>query len=346
MVQVSSAQAYEAARHGTGLVDRAEFGYIVVSGKDRASYLQGLLTNDVAALKPGEGCYAAYLTAQGRMIADLWVYELGDVMLLRLLRDVKATVLARLDQFIFSEDVQLGDVTDAFMGLGLVGPRSAATLAAAVEIDEEQLTALSEHGNLRAQFLGQPAIVLRTADLGEAGFDVLVEAIAFEPLRGAVRRGGAAEVDLSTAETLRIEAGVPKFHQDMDEDTIPLEAGIESRAISLTKGCYVGQEVIIRVLHRGHGRVARKLVGFVLDGDALPAEGAVVQAEGRDIGTITSASWSPALRRPIALGYVQRDFVTPGTRVVVQGTVVQGTTVPGTGAEVSPLPFVNADGRA
>jgi folate-binding Fe-S cluster repair protein YgfZ len=117
MVPAISIQGYDAARQRAGLVDRAEYSYIVVSGKDRASYLQGLLTNDIAALSRGHGCYAAYLTAQGRMIADLWVYELGDVMLLRMLRDVKSTVLARLDQFIFSEDVQLGDVTDTFMGL-------------------------------------------------------------------------------------------------------------------------------------------------------------------------------------------------------------------------------------
>ena len=93
---------------------------------DRASYLHGLLTNDIAALKAGQGCYAAYLTPQGRMIADLWVYELGDVILLSLARDVKATVLAKLDQFIFSEDVQLGDVTETFAATAIVGPRAAA----------------------------------------------------------------------------------------------------------------------------------------------------------------------------------------------------------------------------
>src|SRR5262252_2836305 len=117
-------EAYTAARERAAFLDRSDRGRIVVSGKDRASYLQGLLTNDIAALRPGQGCYAAYLTAQGRMIADLWVYELGDVMLLRLLRDVKPTVLGKLDQFIFSEDVQLGDVTDTFIGVGVVGPKS------------------------------------------------------------------------------------------------------------------------------------------------------------------------------------------------------------------------------
>jgi len=135
---------------------------------------------------------------------------------------------------------------------------------------------------------------------------------------------------------VRIEAGVPVFHRDMDEDTIPLEAGIEGRAISLTKGCYVGQEVIIRVLHRGHGRVARKLVGLVFPDGAAPGRGATVQSESRDVGKVTSAVWSPALQRPIALAYVHRDFITPGTNVVVDDHT----------AEVTALPFVSVEGRS
>jgi len=330
MIPAASLAAYEAARRRAASIDRSDRGRIVVTGADRASYLQGLLTNDIAALRPGQGCYTAYLTAQGRMIADLWVYELGDVMLLRLLRDVKATVLAKLDQFIFSEDVQLGDVTDTFIGVGLVGPESRALLSSVLDSSEDTLSELAEHGNLRATFNGQPAIVLRSSDLGEPGFEVLVEAIAFQPLRAAIHHAGAVEIDAATAETLRIEGGVPKFLQDMDEETIPLEAGIESRAISLTKGCYVGQEVIIRVLHRGHGRVARKLVGLARVGEDTFKRGAVVQADGRQVGEVTSATWSVALQRAIALAYVHRDFVAPGTHVTVDGA----------DADVNALPFV------
>src|SRR5262245_43861322 len=205
MVPSISIQEYDAVRKGAGLVDRAEYAYIVVSGKDRASYLQGLLTNDIAALRPGQGCYAAYLTPQGRMIADLWVYELGDVILLRMLRDVKPAILARLDQFIFSEDVQLGDVSDTFLGLAVVGPQSAALLSRLIELPEQTLVELAEHGSLRASFANQSAIVLRTSDVGEAGFDVLVEAIAFQPLRAAVHRAGAVEVDAATAEAVRVD---------------------------------------------------------------------------------------------------------------------------------------------
>src|SRR5262249_15974077 len=127
MSPVVSATAYEAARHRAAVLDRSERGRIVVSGADRASYLQGLLTNDIVALSAGQGCYAAYLTPQGRMMADLYVYELGDVILLTMDRAVKDAVLAKLDQFIFGEDVQLGDVSDAFAQIGVVGPQAAAS---------------------------------------------------------------------------------------------------------------------------------------------------------------------------------------------------------------------------
>lgn len=302
----------------------------MVSGGDRASYLHGLLTNDVLALRQGVGCYAAYLTPQGRMIADMWLYELGDAILITMSRDVKDSVLSKLDQFIFTEDVRLGDVTDAYFSMALVGPLAAAVLARALAASEAALP-LAEHGNIRLPFGGEPAIITRVTDTGEAGFDVCLPPAAMGRLRETLRStSGVAEVDDATAEAVRIEAGVPRFHRDMDEETIPLEAGIEARAISLTKGCYVGQEVIIRVLHRGHGRVVRKLAGLSFTPDYVPGPGAPVQAQGRPVGSITSSAWSPALERGIALGYVHRDFLSPGTAVEVGG-------VPG---EVVALPFM------
>src|SRR5882672_2406363 len=167
MIPAVSHTAYDAARRRAALIDRSNRGRIVVSGADRATYLQGLLTNDVVALKAGQGCYAAYLTAQGRMIADLHVYELGDVMLLTMAGDVKDGVLAKLDQFIFTEDVQLGDVTGTFAQIAVVGPQAARVLAAAAaSISAEVLSSLGEHGNLRAIVGAQPAIVARITDTG------------------------------------------------------------------------------------------------------------------------------------------------------------------------------------
>ena len=320
-----SADAYRAARERSVLIDRSDRGRLVVSGADRASYLQGLLTNDTSALKPGEGCYSAYLTPQGRMIADMCVYELGDLILLALSRHVKDTVLAKLDQFVFSEDVQIGDVTDTFFTTAVVGPDAERILSGVLG---DPVVALPEHGNRRVRFDGHPAIMTRVTDLGEAGYDVYVEQAQAAAFRERLAGAGVVEADLDTAAAIRIEAGIPKFGRDMDEETIPLEAGIESRAISMSKGCYVGQEVIIRVLHRGHGRVARKLAGLVFEGDAVPATGATVTVEGRDIGRLTSATMSPALKRPIALAYLHREFLAIGTAVLVGGARAVVTELP------------------
>jgi len=329
MIPAVSAGAYTAAREHAAFVERSDRGRIVVSGADRASYLQGLLTNDIAALTPGTGCYAAYLTAQGRMIADMYAYELGDVILLTLDRAVKDAVMAKLDQFIFSEDVQLGDVTDTFAQIAVVGPEAASAASAALGgVDGAILAALPEHGNLRAASNHGAAIVARVTDAGEPGFDLYVERAQAAGVRSALISAGVPEMDEAASEALRIEAGVPKFHRDMDEETIPLEAGIEDRAISFTKGCYVGQEIVIRVLHRGHGRVARRLVGIALSGAQAPARGARIRSGDREIGEVTSSTVSPALRRPIALGYVHRDFVEPGTSVTVDGASGEVTKVP------------------
>ena len=130
---------------------------------------------------------------------------------------------------------------------------------------------------------------------------------------------GAVEASEETGEALRIEAGRPRFGIDMNTDTIPLEAGLEDRAISFTKGCYVGQEVIIRVMHRGHGRVARRLVSLVLPNGPVPGRGDKIQSGDRIVGEITSATASPRHGAPLALGYVQRDYAAAATELTVNG---------------------------
>src|SRR5579862_9571617 len=176
-IQAGSRTPYEAAHAHAAFVDRSDArGRIAVTGADRASYLQGLLTNDVASLQAGHGCYAAYLTAQGRMIADVYVYEIGDLMLLAVARDVKDAVLAKLDQFIFSEDVQLGDVTDTFAEVAIVGPEAGDVLAGMLgDLSADLLRGLPDHGNRRTFFGGQPAIVARIGDVGAPGYAVFLD---------------------------------------------------------------------------------------------------------------------------------------------------------------------------
>jgi len=314
---MSSVDGYRVLRNAAGLLDRsASRGRLRVSGADRRSYLQGLLTNDIAALTSGTGCYSAYLTAQGRMIADMRVFELGDEMLVDLESGVLETVRSRWEQFIFSEDVTVEPLTQSTAQMGVYGPRAVAVIASGFAGVE----GIAMLGSRRCDFQGAPAIVIRSDDIGVDGFDVVVPLDRKSALVDLLMASGASVVSDDAAEICRVEAGRPRFHVDMYEDTIPLEAGIEDRAISLTKGCYVGQEIIIRVLHRGHGRVARKLVGFVFEAAApTPARGGKVLSGDREIGMITSAVASPAIGRAIALGYVHRDFTQPGTPVIAAG---------------------------
>ena len=158
--------------------------------------------------------------------------------------------------------------------------------------------------------------VARIDQLGVPGFCIYLDASREREVIAALVEARAYEVSAEAIAAARIEAGYPVFGVDMTDDTIPLEAGIEDRAISMTKGCYVGQEVIVRVLHRGHGRVARKLVGLRIDG-AVPPRGARLLAADRDVGFITSAAESPRLGA-IAMGYAHRDFVNPGTAIEVE----------------------------
>jgi folate-binding protein YgfZ len=249
------------------VVRRTDRRVLAISGADRAAWLQGLVTNDVQNLGPGDSRYAAWLTPQGRMITDMNVVAQGE----RLLLDVPAVLAAdlrdRLDGLIFSEDAQITDES----GRLLVWTVISSTLA-----------------------------------------DIIGEILPaeYKPL---------TEVDLDTFEVIRIERGVPKFLADMNDDTIPLEAGIEDRAISFTKGCYVGQEIIVRVTHRGGGRVAKKLVRWHGDDSApiVPLHDAPIFSSSKQIGRVTSAAFSPAVGKVVGLGYVHRDFVDPGTEITI-----------------------------
>jgi folate-binding protein YgfZ len=340
---------YDAVKKTTGVIDRSGEARFRVAGPDRVSWLQGLLTNDIAALTPGTGCYAAYLTPQGRMLADVRVLHRGETLLLDVPAAQREAVFERLTTFIIMEDVTLEDVTDSIARVGVHGPRAFDTLSACVSFasdqgqgqgqDTERARTLEEHANLTAKFAAHDVVIAGSRDAGAFGFDVYVPRSAKDDLYAALRAAGASEIDAEAWHTLRVEAGRPLFGVDMTTDTIPLEAGIEDRAISFTKGCYVGQEIIIRVMHRGHGRVARKLVGLQPEArGAAPAieAGAPIQsaAADREIGQVTSAAYSPALDRWIAMGYVHRDFIEPGTSVTI------GAAAPHTIATIVALPFV------
>jgi tRNA-modifying protein YgfZ len=312
---------YGAARESAAVFDRSQRGKIAVAGSDRRTYLHAMLTNDIASLAPGGGCYAAYLTPQGRMIADMRVLELGDLVLLDVDPSATSAVLQKLDQLIFSEAVKLGDLSDAFGELTVAGPLAARVVSDVLSGSGEQgpserdLAGWQEFRNVRASFRGEMVLVATSQETGEAGFDLYVERSHVQDLTAALVAAGAVPARPADWEVLRVEAGRPAFGIDMDADTSPLEAGIEGRAVSFTKGCYPGQEVVIRIVG---GRVVRKIAGLRVAGGMVPGAGDQLRAGDRDAGRITSAVWSPRAGGPIALARVHCDFLSPGTALSIE----------------------------
>ena len=303
------------------IIEKAAIGEVAathqlaVAGNDRASFLQGLLTNDIQALKPGDGCYAAWLTPQGRMLTDMHVLESDGMMLLDVPAAQADATLARFEQFLFSEDVKLGSLAGALTSVWVHGPGAASALERSLD-GVSGLAAWAPYHHEHVGFAGESLVVARIDQLGVPGFCAYLSAANRQTLVAALAAAGAREVSAEAIAAARVEAGYPVFGADMTADTIPLEAGIDSRAISTTKGCYVGQEVIIRVLHRGHGRVARRLVTLKLDGEGAEARSKILDGE-REVGFVTSVATSPA-SGPIALGYVHRDLAVADARVSVE----------------------------
>jgi folate-binding protein YgfZ len=288
---------------------------LAVAGNDRASFLQGLLTNDIQALSAGGGCYAAWLTPQGRMLTDMHVLESDGMMLLDVPAAQAEATAARLDQFLFSEDVKLGSLAGALTTLWVHGPAAAAALERSLD-GASGLGEWAQYRHRHVGFAGESLVLARIDQLGVPGYCAYLSAGKRAALVTALEAAGARQVGADAIEAARIEAAYPIFGIDMTADTIPLEAGIEPRAISTTKGCYVGQEVIIRVLHRGHGRVARRLVTLKLAGEGVEPRAKVVNGD-REVGVVTSVAVSPASGQ-IALAYVHRDLAVADTRVEVE----------------------------
>ncbi|HUE86687.1 MAG TPA: glycine cleavage T C-terminal barrel domain-containing protein [Vicinamibacterales bacterium] len=308
-----SPDGYQALTEHAAVVRRGDRGVLVVTGTDRLSWLQGLLTNDVLALPMGGVCDAAYLTPQGRMITDMRVFNLSDRVLLDVPASLAESLQSRMDGLLFAEDAQVANRSSELSIVEVHGP-DAPAIVQGLDVSRDDWVRLP-------------------------GFTSFVPVADVELFVRDMTARGAPEISLETLDVVRVEAGRPAFLVDMDEQTIPLEAGLESRAISFTKGCYVGQEVIVRVTHRGGGRVARKLVGIRLSKGTLPKGGERIRSGEREIGRLTSVAWSPALEAGIALGYVHRDFTSPGTVVNVGNPRAQLS------GELSPLPFIRRESQ-
>lgn len=306
-----------------------------------------MVSNDIAGLKLGQGCHAALLTVKGKLLADLVVYDLGDFgLLLEFVFSARDAVRAALERHLIMDDATVVDLTAGFGELGVYGPGAAAALASATGVaTTETLSGLPLYG---ASFAAPPAadgvlptFVSATRDLGSAGFHVFAPVAALVEIEARLLAAGAHLLPPGEAEVMRVEAGVPLYGRDLDEDRMPAEAGLDD-AVSFTKGCYLGQEVVVRLRDRGH--LNRKLCGLKLSPGATVPSGTRLRSPDRpNAGTITSSVESPRLG-PIALAYIHKSAWEPGTTLELMAVSPSGEETPlGRTAVVCPLPFLSAD---
>jgi folate-binding protein YgfZ len=305
---------YRALREGAGIVDRSERGKLLVSGADAPQFLQGQLTNDVEALAAGEGCYAALLDRKGHMQADMRVLRLdSDRVWLDLEPATTEATVRHLSLYRVGQEVEIDDRTTERAIVSIIGPGAAAMSGA------EGLSPEHAHRELE---LGGTACRAVATDLG---IDLICTDTELRTVLAALADAGAERVDPQAAEIVRVESGRPRFGREMSAATIPQEAGIDDRAVSFTKGCYIGQETVARLHYKG--RPNRRLRGLRL---AEPvADGDPITLGDRAVGQIGTAVISPALG-PIALAVIRRE-AEPGAHVTVGDA--------GVSAEVAALPF-------
>jgi folate-binding protein YgfZ len=293
-----------------GVLDRSERGKLALTGSEAKSFLQGQVTNDVEALTAGEGCYAAFLTPKGKMLGDLRVLDTGRELLLDTERSALQPLFNMIRRFSIGFDVELHKRTLERGLLSLIGP-GAGAVAGASDLPP------GEYSHTPVEIAGVPARAIRT----DVGIDLLCDSANTAALFAALECAGAAPVSETVVECLRVEHGRPRYGAELDDTVIPQEAGLNERAVSFTKGCYVGQETVARLHYRG--KPNRHLRGVRLSGPA--GSGDELSLDGRSVGRLATVAHSPDLGW-IALALVRRE-APPGATVKVGSGLADATVV-------------------
>jgi folate-binding protein YgfZ len=308
------ATEYEALTHAAGIIDHAVGGVLRLRGKDRVRFLNAMVTNDVARLTPGHACAALITTTKGKVIAELLVLARAEELLVLVLQGPVARVVTTLDAHIIADDVELENVTEQFGVIAVEGPKCRELVWRIFPREPLPMEAFAFTEN---QYQGLHATVIRHSVVGDKGLLMLIPAEHHDRIKSYLVQGAVgldgAEIGRAAWNTRRIEKGRPWFGTDVTEENFPAECGLESH-VSYDKGCYLGQETIARMHYRGHPNW--KLVGLAGDAD-VPAIGALLEttSEGAapPAGRITSAVFSPALKRALCLGFVRAAMDAPGS---------------------------------
>ena len=328
------AAEYRVLRGAAGLIDVPERALLQFTGPDRLAFLQGMLSNDLRGLNPFDGQYAAILTQQGKVIADVRVLYAMNSFYLDFWENLKAKVIGHLQRYLVADDVEIADRTAEYTFLSVQGPSAEMVLQKLLS-DAPLPTRSRQHAMIAIE--GAAICIIREDRGGNPAFDLVVPRANAIQVAHALSQGGrqfsATWVGEEAQNILRVENGIPRYSLDFDENNLLLEVGIDD-AFSFTKGCYLGQEIVERIRSRGH--VNKKLCGLVLDGSIPAAAGDSIHADSKVVGTITSSVISPWLGRPIALGYLGKEYWNPGIIVSVQDkeSVIDAT--------VSKVPFIGS----
>jgi len=331
-VYSSVSAEYEALRDRAAIVDRSHRGRMRFLGEKSGEALTGLVTNDVLSLQPGHGQYGAALSAKGRIIADIRVFAFPGYYLVDTSPRSWTGFASMVKKYMNPRVSGYRDDSFAIRDIGVFGPDARRIVAAAGQLNGDVLFALPHYGHVAATIADTPITVARVPDAGVDGYDLFVPHDAFDRVWAALMAVGAMPAGASAWDIMRIEAGRPEWGVDIDDSTIPQEANFdELDAISYTKGCYIGQEVVARVHFRGH--VNRHLRGLrSAKGDSGPPSGAqLIDDSGNHVGDVRSSVVSPRLGA-IAIGMVRRE-ATPGVSLNARW---DGTTAR---VDVTPLPF-------
>ena len=321
------AAEYTAARRHAVVLDRSDYGVVEVKGRDRAKFLHALLSNEINALRPGQGCAATLLDVHGKVQVMLAVWVTDDAIVLVTPPGMGASTLEALDKFLFAEKVDLRDASGESALLLLAGPAAPTVAATVAGVEPPAPMWTHVAGKIGA---AEARVVRGRGETGEPEVWIMAPSSVAPEVWDAVVAAGARPLGATAFESLRIEAGTPVYGHDVD-DTVLLPEIPFADLLSYSKGCYPGQEVVVRIRDRGH--VNRMLRGLVLEGDRVPAKGATVNAGDSEIGRVTSATFSLGLKRPIALAFVRRQHAEAGTAVrVTDGSASIAATV-------SDLPF-------
>ncbi len=311
---------HAAFRNSVAVIDLSFRSRLVLTGTDRARLLNGQVTNNVKDLPVGEGCYAALVTNKGRMQSDLNIYILPDEILLDFEPGLTRVISERFDKFIIADDVQVIDAAPHYGLLSVQGPKAWATVER-VGLSFPRPEKEFQSRSTKDETLGE-IYCMNQPRIGTSGFDLFAPINSLgaltDKLIASAKQNGGRVAGWRALETARIEAGIPRFGAEMDATNLAPEAGLESRAISYTKGCYIGQEVIARI--RTYGQVAKALRGlrFAESAGALPQKGDKIFSGEKEAGSISNAIHSPTLNADIALGYVRREYNQIGTELKIR----------------------------